>query len=425
MIKLFIFSLLATVLAVVISLATGFPADPGYLMVAFGNTTFETSLFALLVATAIIVLLVRLIYLLVYALNPLQLVNAGKKYRNTRNSRKRTKTVEGALAFCRGDWQTAYGLLIRGAKQPDSNVASYLAAAYAAHELDDREAWNQALDEAEREYPTTRSTIQFVRAQLLFRSNQLEQCLAILEQVKSAGSKEKGVFRLLKEVYVSLEEWHKLEELVPLLEKSKIVDAEEAERIRKRVFVEQLYNLAATQKTYLEPESEFFSRQRDSINKEWKKCPSKFREDEKIVKHYCEILLRLGEKEAAVKALETALAKNWSNDLVTQYGAIDYGVSQAQLLVAENWLKARPANSELLLSLGRICMRNQLWGKAREYYQASIRIAPSAEAYGELAQLLKNLGEEAESQTCFDHYSNLIGAKLTKLPQPKLQEQVS
>lgn len=420
MIKLFIFSLLATVLAVVVNLLTGFPGDPGYLMVAFGNTTFETSLFALLVATVIVVLLVRLAVLIVQILNPLQLVNAGKQYRNTRKSRRRTKTVEGLLAFSRGDWQTAHGLLIRGAKQPDSNVANFLAAAYAAHELDDRDAWNQALDEAEKEYPTTRSTIQFVRAKLLFQSNQLEQCLAILEQIRGSGSKDKGVLRLLKEVYVNLEEWDKLDGLVSILEKNKIIDADEAERINKRVLVEQLYDLAEESKSDLETESEFLEKQRDSISKKWKKSPSKFREDEKLVKHYCEILRKLGDKESAVKAIETALSKNWSGDLVIQYGEIDYGVSQAQLLVAENWLKARPANSELLLSLGRICMRNQLWGKAREYYQASIRIAPSAEAYGELAQLLKNLGEEAESQICFGHYSTLIGATLTELPQPKL-----
>jgi len=422
MIKLFIFSLLATVLALALNLTTGFPADPGYLMVAFGNTTFETSLFALMVAVGFIILLLRLLIILIYALNPFRLVSLGKNYNVNRKSRARTKSVEGLLAFARGDWQLAYGLLIRGAKQADSNVANFLAAAYAAHELEDRGAWTKALADAEDEYPSSGSTIQFVKAQLLFKSNQLEQCLAVLEQIKNSGSKEGGVFRLLKEVYIKLQEWQKLDELVPVLEKKNIIDAAEAEKIRKRVFMEQLYGIAVPSKSQLSVDESSRETQLELVSKIWRKYPAKYREDEKIVKHYSELLVKLGAKVGAAKALETALSKNWSNALVIQFAQIDYDSNQAQLLVAENWLKARPANSPLLLSLGRICMRNQLWGKAREYYQASILISPSAEAYGELARLLKCLGDNGESEQCYRHYSDLIGSSLIELPLPTLEK---
>ena len=419
MIKLFIFSLLAIVLALALNLATGFPADPGYLMVAFGNTTFETSLFALLVAFGIIFLLLRLLLILFYAFNPFRLVSFGKNFSENRKSRQRTKSVEGLLAFARGDWQLAYGLLIRGAKQADSNVANFLAAAYAAHELEDRDAWKKALTDAEEEYPTSRSTIQFVKAQLLFKSNQLEQCLAILEQIKNSGSKEKGVFKLLKEVYINLEEWQKLDDLVPVLEKRKIIDAVDAETIRKRVFVKQLGGVIEHSRSESDDDGSADSTQLDFLRKMWKKSPAKYREDEKIVKYYTDLLVKLGAKIDAAKALETALSKNWSNCLIIKFAEMDYDSNQVQLLVAENWLKARPANSPLLLSLGRICMRNKLWGKAREYYQASIRISPSAEAYGELARLLKNLGDDTQSEHCFQHYRDLIGSSLLELPLPE------
>jgi len=247
----------------------------------------------------------------------------------------------------------------------------------------------------------------------------LEQCLAILEQIKNSGSKEVGVFRLLKEVYVKLQEWQKLDELVPVLEKKNIIDAAEAEKIRKRVFMEQLYVIAESSKSQLGVDESSRENQLELVSKIWKKSPAKYREDEKIVKHYSELLVKLGAKIDAAKALETALSKNWSNALVIQFAQIDYDSNQVQLLVAENWLKARPANGRLLLSLGRICMRNRLWGKAREYYQASILISPSAEAYGELARLLKSLGEHAESEQNYRHYSDLIGSSLLELPLPE------
>ena len=47
----------------------------------------------------------------------------------------------------------------------------------------------------------------------------------------------------------------------------------------------------------------------------------------------------------------------------------------------------------LLLTLGRLCVRNRLWGKARIYFESSIGVEPRAETYFELANLLDELGE--------------------------------
>ena len=64
MIRLFIFSLLAIVVSLWVTLSVGFPSDPGYLLIAFGEYTFETSLFALLVLILFIYLCVRLLLLI-------------------------------------------------------------------------------------------------------------------------------------------------------------------------------------------------------------------------------------------------------------------------------------------------------------------------------------------------------------------------
>ena len=79
MIRLFIFSLLAIVVSLWVTLSVGFPSDPGYLLIAFGEYTFETSLFALLVLILFIYLCVRLLLLILGWVNPMRLVAAGKK----------------------------------------------------------------------------------------------------------------------------------------------------------------------------------------------------------------------------------------------------------------------------------------------------------------------------------------------------------
>ena len=155
------------------------------------------------------------------------------------------------------------------------------------------------------------------------------------------------------------------------------------------------------------------------LRKTWKKAPQPYKEDAKVVKHYVDILLKLGDQEEAAKAIEYALGKTWHVELVQRYGAQEIGDSARQLLVAENWLQSRPSDADLLLSLGRISMRNQLWGKAREYYETSLKISPSAEAYGELGRLLKHLGETEAGESYLKNYDELVGTQLSNLPMPE------
>lgn len=413
MIKLFIFSLLAIVLALLVNLYLDFPADPGYLLIAFGSYTFETSLFALFVGLLLIYILVKLLMLLIDWINPWQLVRYGRRLSRNRKASARSKSTEGLLYFIRKNWQSSYSLLSKSSKDPDATVINHLAAAYSAFEMDGKEDWVQWLDKAEVEYPMARSTINSLRAQLYFKSGQLEQCLAVLEQLKKNSLNDATLLSLLKDVYIKLEEWQKLEQLLPTLEKLKIVEEQEIERIRKRIFMEQLYSAFNEDATDLSRDATVIS-----LSKIWKKASARFKEDEKVVNHYTDLLSRLDAKAEACKALELALNKNWSDDLILSYGGEDFGLSPQQLIQAETWLKARPGNASLLLSLGRICLRNELWGKAKEYYQASIKIEPTAEACGELSRLLKHLGDFEASEEYFKNYDDLIGVSLTNLPMP-------
>jgi len=414
MIKLFIFSLLAIILALLVTVYLGFPADPGYLLLAFGNYTFETSLFALLVAVAIIYLLIRVVLLVWHSINPWHLIRYGRRIRDNRNANSRSKTVDGLLYFTRGNWRSAYNLLNGAKNDVDGSVVNYLAAAYAAFEMDDKDAWSRLLNDAEKSYPAARSTINYLRALLLYKSDQLEQCLAVLEKLKKTSVNDAPLLSLMKDVYVRLEEWPQLEELLPALKKHDLVDDEELERISARLFMERLYAAGKSSAAKANPDEAVAD-----MARVWKKAPVKYKNDEKVVRHYIDLLCGLDAQASAVKIMEQELSRHWSDQLVLRYGQQDYGCSHQQLLHAEGWLKSRPADANLFLTLGRLSLRNELWGKAKEYYEASIRIAPSAEAYKEMGRLLKALGDKEGSENCLDKYSELAGAGLLDLPLPQ------
>ncbi|MED5311549.1 MAG: heme biosynthesis HemY N-terminal domain-containing protein [Pseudomonadota bacterium] len=414
MIRLFIFSLLAILVSLWVTLSVGFPSDPGYLLIAFGEYTFETSLFALLVLILFIYLCVRLLLLILGWVNPMRLVAAGKKISQRR--RARSNTLEGLHYFARGNWQSALKLLRKGLKDKDASVVNYLAAAYAAFEMGEKDEWKQLLELAEGAFPVSKSTVNSLRAQLLYRSEQLEQCLAVLEQAKKTSLNDPTLMTLLKDVYFKLEEWSALESLLPTLEKNKVIVSDEAEKIRKRLL---MVNLSR----HYEKAVNGFDSEQAQLRKQWKKSPQLFQHDAEVVGYYSNLLLDLGDKEEAAKIIEHALEKCWNADLIRHYGAIDYDSHSRQLLLAEGWLKSRPVDAELQLTLARLCMRGRLWGKAREYYEASIKIKPTACALGELGRMLRQLGEIEASEDCLRRYDEMVGGQLLNLPMPEKDRQ--
>jgi HemY protein len=46
----------------------------------------------------------------------------------------------------------------------------------------------------------------------------------------------------------------------------------------------------------------------------------------------------------------------------------------------------------LLLTLGRLCLQNSLWGKARDYLENSLQVQRNPEACAELAQAFGSVG---------------------------------
>lgn len=60
---------------------------------------------------------------------------------------------------------------------------------------------------------------------------------------------------------------------------------------------------------------------------------------------------------------------------------------------AEEWHKQYGEQSVLLLTLGRLCVRCQLWGKARGYFEESVKLHADPETYAEYGKLLEQFGE--------------------------------
>lgn len=159
------------------------------------------------------------------------------------------------------------------------------------------------------------------------------------------------------------------------------------------------------------------------LRKYWNSCTKDFVPDNALISLYVDVLIDCDVPSEAAKVLENALQNDASDILVRQYSLLALRLSDTaaaqQLQSAEAWLNARPNDAQLLLALGRISLRNQQWGKARKYLEASLREQAGTEVFAELARLLHSLKEQEHSPQFLEEETRLISRTLPDFPQPR------
>jgi HemY protein len=136
---------------------------------------------------------------------------------------------------------------------------------------------------------------------------------------------------------------------------------------------------------------------RESVLRQWDSTPRSDRVRSKIAATAARAFMQLGDCRKAHRIIEDALERNWDATLALLYGECVDPDALERLERAEKWLRERPGEAELLLTLGRLCIQRELWGKAQSYLEASLATRPTQEAHSALARLHERLGRPAEA----------------------------
>jgi len=88
--------------------------------------------------------------------------------------------------------------------------------------------------------------------------------------------------------------------------------------------------------------------------------------------------------------------------------------STRQLEIAERWLVRHNQDASLLYTLGRLCERQQLWGKAQTYLEASLALDNHWRAHVALGEMLAKLDRRTEADAHFAAALRLALAELER-----------
>src|SRR3546814_9180558 len=150
----------------------------------------------------------------------------------------------------------------------------------------------------------------------------------------------------------------------------------------------------------------------DLLKTIWDAAPRESRRIVAVRNEYVRGLARLNAQAEALAFVNNVLKKEWDADLAAIYGELHADDPLSQLASIENWLNQYGERPELLITAGRVCLRNKLWGKARSYLDAMLRVAPSAAAYLELARLSEMTQNTADAQRFYRQGLEFAGQPL-------------
>lgn len=347
--------------------------DPGYVVINFRQYVIEMSVPVLLAGVLLILFVVWFVVQVLRA--PRRLGEAAGRYRSGRAGARLTR---GVIEIAEGNFARGERLLARTASKSDAPLLNYLQAARAAHLLGRNDRRDDWLRQAYEHAPEAASAVLLTQAELQLDQTQYEQALATLRMLQEKSPNHSHALNLLGRVYYRLEDWEQLAALLPRLRKHGRLDPAVLEKWSVRVYRESLDKAGDA----------------DALTAAWKEVPKNLRQDITLLEAWYSGLIRTGQHDQAEKAIAADLKREWRTPLVRLFGILESSHPGKQLGRAEGWLRSHPDDIELLLTAARLCLRNELWGKARSYLETIISLRPTPEAYQELGRLLARLGED-------------------------------
>ncbi len=108
----------------------------------------------------------------------------------------------------------------------------------------------------------------------------------------------------------------------------------------------------------------------------------------------------IGKLHQASLILEKAIEARFDTRLIAAYAHCSEKQAIHRLSKAEKWLENRRGDSNLLITLGILCLNAELWGNAEHYFLLSLKSNKKLEVHNALGQLYEHLGrmEEAKNQ---------------------------
>lgn len=318
-----------------------------------------------------------------------------RAYRAERQSSKMRQALNDALlAFFQGRYASAEKSAATALVSDETKGVAAIIAARSAHELGRFSEREQFLDHAKGSAPDVDQARLTTLADLLVSQERYEEALAVLNDLSARDARNLRLLRLKLQAEQATRNWDEVLATVGALAKLGGLGPAEAATARRAAHLGNLNRNA---------------QDAGALGAYWKQLPSEMRVDPAVATTAARYHLALGGTAEAQAIIEQALEREWSPSLVALYGESAGSDALPQIERAEKWLRGHARDPALLLALGKLCMRQGLWGKAQSYIEASLALEPTHDGHMTLAALMEHIGRPQEAILHFRRSAELAG----------------
>jgi HemY protein len=321
-------------------------------------------------------------------------VKAFQKRRS--EARARATFNEALINFFEGRFGRAEKAAAAALKAGESPALSAILAARAAHGMRAFATRDKYLTRSAGVNPEEDAMKLMAQAEMLLDERRYYDALDVL---KKLPEKHTAALRLELRAQQMAMNWERVLALIPQLEKRRVLERPVVAQLRRQAVIESIKRKAVDDK---------------SLREYWDKLPVEDRQEPRVAATAAQSFIALGACQEAHRIVEEGLERQWDSSLLAIYSDCLGTDVRQQLERAEMWLQQHPRDAVLLLTLGRLCARQGLWGKARSYLEASLSIEPTHSAYLELGRLLEREGKPAEAAA---EYQKALAVTLDQLKQ--------
>ncbi|CAM2161005.1 heme biosynthesis protein HemY [Paraburkholderia tropica] len=381
---------LALLFVVAVALATVGRFDAGQVLLVYPPYRVDVSLNLFVVGVVVAFLLLYAI--LRFVRNVVTMPRRVAAYRARARKEKAHSALRDAIGNLYAGRFSRAEKAARDSLADDNNKgAAGLIAANAAHRLHEyarRDDWLTQVDDPELQEARLMAT-----ADMRADGRDADGALAALTEMRSQGGRRIHAQQIALRAQQQLKNWSEVLKLVKTLEKREALHPAVAVRLRQ---------LAA----------ENLLRDRrhnaDALLELWHALSPIERHSPRLADCAAELLIALERQADARKIVEEALAQNWDARLLRRYPDTAGDDALPLIQKAEAWRKERPEDGDLLFALGRLCLKQQLWGKAQSFLEAALKSANASNneplkirSHRALARLHEELGDAGKAAT---HY---------------------
>ena len=383
-----LFLWLLALMAAAIGIAVTARFNPGNVVMFYPPYRFDLSLNFFLVLQALVFVV---LYTLIRAFRiTFKMPARVAIYREQKREQDGNKGLREALkALFEGRFGHAEKAALRAAELPVNAGLAALIGARAAHRMRQTARRDEWLSKVQSD-PALKAARLMTNIELLVDDHQPEAAIEAVRELSISGTRHLHALQWSLKAHQQAKNWPEVLRLVRTLDKRRALHPALSSRLHELAYEDLLSDRA---------------HDAESVQRVWSTIPSDDRILPYVAQRAAAAFNARGLHAEARLVVEQALAVNWDGRVVRAYRAAAATAGSPALLAqiehCEAWSKQHPTDAELALTLGALCLKQKLWGKAQRYLEQALSDASEprmvGQAHLQLAQMHDALAQSEEA----------------------------